>query len=146
MIGMKYDKGKPQVGLVFESFPRALLAVAEVAGFGAKKYTRNGWKEVPDAYNRYKDALGRHLLQREIESNDNESHLDHLAHLAWNTLAILELEMLKNETNHELAKGQEEFDACQDLRISIEAAPDKPVQHKPCPSLFGKVIVDDEGC
>jgi len=90
--GAKDDRGKPPVGMIFEYFPRALLAVANVAGFGALKYTRGGWVEVPDGQYRYEDALGRHLLKRHIEgNNDLESELPHLAHAAWNALAILEL-------------------------------------------------------
>jgi hypothetical protein len=96
--GKKDDKGKPPVGMMFEYFPRALLSVAEVAGFGAGKYTRGGWISVPDGEHRYDDALGRHLLKRHIEGPDDlESHLKHLAHAAWNALAILELALRGEE-------------------------------------------------
>lgn len=96
--GAKDDHGKEPVGMMFEYFPRALLNVAKVAGFGAKKYTRGGWISVPDAEHRYDDALGRHLLKRHIEGpNDLESELKHLAHAAWNALAILELALRGEE-------------------------------------------------
>jgi hypothetical protein len=96
--GKKDDRGKPPVGMMFEYFPRALLSVAEVAGFGARKYTRGGWISVPDGEHRYDDALGRHLLKRHIEGPDDpESHLKHLAHAAWNALAILELALRGEE-------------------------------------------------
>lgn len=95
--GAKDDDGKPPVGLLFESFPRAFLEVAKVAGYGAKKYTRDGWKSVPDALNRYKDAADRHELYRSIDGDlDPESKCYHLAHQAWNILAVLEL-TLKNK-------------------------------------------------
>lgn len=96
--GAKDDQTKPPVGMIFEYFPRALIEVARVAGFGAEKYTRNGWVSVPDGEHRYDDALGRHLLNRWIEGpKDQESKLLHLAHSAWNALAILELALRKQE-------------------------------------------------
>jgi len=94
--GMKHDAGKSPVGMIFEYFPRAILRVADVAGFGALKYERGGWIRVPDGEHRYDDALGRHLLKRHIEGpNDLESNIEHLAHAAWNALAILELALRK---------------------------------------------------
>ncbi len=89
--GAKVDSGKVDVSLLFESFPSALLAVAEVATFGANKYTRGGWKEVPNGFQRYESAGGRHKLYRhEGEEFDKDSKLPHLYHEAWNALAILE--------------------------------------------------------
>ena len=42
----KLDVGKAPVNQgVIEYFPRALLAVAEVSAFGAKKYSWSGWGE-----------------------------------------------------------------------------------------------------
>lgn len=76
---------------MFSNFPRALLKVAEVTTFGAKKYTPSGWVSVPDAGARYDDAKGRHLLLGYIEPADAESQIQHLAHEAWNALACLEL-------------------------------------------------------
>ena len=99
--GVKDDKGKPPVGLVFESFPRALLAIADVAGMGAKKYTRGGWQTVENGDTRYTDAMGRHILNKYIDGhNDPESELPHLAHAAWNALAVLEL-YLRENTEHD---------------------------------------------
>ena len=86
--GSKLDDGKNMVGLVMQGFRRALLGVSRVGTFGAKKYTKNGWKEVPDGYDRYQDALYRHLL---AEGLDEQSGLPHLYHAAWNLLAMIEL-------------------------------------------------------
>ena len=86
--GSKLDDGKNMVGLVIQGFRRALLGVSRVGTFGAKKYTKNGWKEVPDGYDRYQDALYRHLL---AEGVDEQSGLPHLYHAAWNLLAMIEL-------------------------------------------------------
>lgn len=89
--GAKLDAGKIDVGLLFESFPHALMAIAEVATFGAAKYTRGGWKEVPGGVLRYKAAEGRHMLYRHMgEWFDKESGKTHIAHEGWNKLAQLE--------------------------------------------------------
>lgn len=73
-------------------FPHAIRQVGEVATFGASKYTSHGWREVPDAVVRYQDAMYRHLLAFEKrEQADEESGLSHLAHAAWNLLAMMEL-------------------------------------------------------
>lgn len=99
--GAKDDTGKEPVGLVFESFPRALLEVAKVAGHGERKYTRNGWLSVPDGINRYADAEGRHTLKEYIEGpTDADSGLLHLAHRAWNALALLELKLRERAREH----------------------------------------------
>jgi len=69
--------------------PRALLVLAEVSGFGARKY---------EAFNYLKgygwdlsfDALQRHILAFwDGEDNDPESGLPHPAHAAWHALALV---------------------------------------------------------
>jgi hypothetical protein len=70
------------------------MAVSEVATFGAKKYSRGGWLKVKDAKQRYQAAGLRHTLKRNAgESIDQDSKLLHLAHEAWNALAVLELHL-----------------------------------------------------
>lgn len=92
--GAKLDKGKIDAELVFEGFPRALLAVAEVATFGALKYSRGGWKSVANGIQRYDAAHMRHKLKRlSGELWDPESTFRHRAHEVWNALAALELEL-----------------------------------------------------
>lgn len=88
--GAKLDAGKPLAGVIGD-FGLALLAVAEIGTFGAKKYTRGGWQSVPDGITRYSDAMWRHLLKESQESHDPDSGLTHQAHAAWNALARLEL-------------------------------------------------------
>lgn len=70
---------------------RGLGDVVDVGTFGAKKYTDNGWREVPDADNRYYEALGRHLFSR--RNVDDQTGLSHMAHATWNALALLELQL-----------------------------------------------------
>lgn len=92
-VGMKYDGGKPRVDLVLSGFPRALLAVAEVATFGAAKYAEDSWADVPDGVKRYTAAKDRHRLIGAVELTDAETNLRHAAHEAWNALAVLELQL-----------------------------------------------------
>lgn len=96
-VGVKHDAGKPRAGLMLLDFARALEAVAEVTTFGAQKYSPSGWRSVPDAEARYTDALVRHLLAwKQADGEvDEESQLLHLAHAAWNALAVLELELAR---------------------------------------------------
>lgn len=88
--GAKLDAGKTMAGLL-NDFSLALTAVAEVGTFGAVKYTRGGWKTVPNAIARYNDAGWRHKLKACTEAYDHDSGLLHKAHEAWNILAELEL-------------------------------------------------------
>lgn len=90
--GAKADAGKVLGGLLLD-FARALELVAEVGTHGAEKYSRGGWVAVPDGQQRYLDAAMRHLLKLgKGEQNDADSGLPHLAHIAWNFLAVLDLQ------------------------------------------------------
>jgi hypothetical protein len=90
--GAKLDAGKPPIKRgVLQYFPRALEAVAFVSQHGAEKYLWGGWRDVPDAINRYGDASERHTIKEVIEGPyDKDSELLHQAHKAWNELAVLE--------------------------------------------------------
>ncbi len=91
-IGVKDDDNKPMLGIVFKDFAHALEDVGRVGTFGAMKYSPHGWERVADADRRYMDAMLRHLLKHlQGEERDPESNLDHLAHMAWNALLVLEL-------------------------------------------------------
>jgi hypothetical protein len=98
--GAKLDANKPQARLIIHGMPRALLAVIAVADYGAKKYTTDGWRTVPNAIPRYTDAMLRHLLAEGMEQRDPESGLLHAAHAAWNALARLELMLLDDDLWH----------------------------------------------
>lgn len=97
--GAKDDKGKPMAGVLLD-FSRALQLVVDVGTHGAKKYTRRGWEHVEDAETRYLDAMMRHLLAIDVDPDglDKETGLPHLAHVAWNALAVLELQARRKET------------------------------------------------
>lgn len=94
-LGAKLDSGKPRSGLMVTGFSLALSRVAEVTTMGALKYTPNGWVSVPNGDSRYIDALYRHLLADANHPIDQESGIEHLAHAAWNILAVLELRLRK---------------------------------------------------
>jgi hypothetical protein len=97
--GAKDDKGKPMAGVLLD-FSRALQIVVDVGTYGAKKYTRAGWATVPEGSQRYLDAMMRHLLAMDVDPDglDKETGLPHLAHVAWNALAVLELQARGKET------------------------------------------------
>lgn len=101
--GKKYDGNKPMTGTVLRVFPQAMNAVGACIKFGTKKYPDpNNWKKNLNALVRYNDSLIRHLTKffagKEL---DEETNLPHLAHVAWNALAILELYLMErpNEAN-----------------------------------------------
>ena len=101
--GAKLDNGKPRAGLVLRDFGNALLEVSEVGTFGAEKYTPHGWLSVKNGEERYLDAAMRHLL---IKGSDSESGIDHLAHAAWNILAVLELRYHKLAIDERLKRDE----------------------------------------
>ena len=117
---IKYDGGKAPVfrGAV-SYFPRAIEAVATVSGFGASKYAWNGWQSVDDGFNRYTDAMVRHLIaQSKGEVVDPDSGLLHAAHTAWNALARLEL-MLKERENQTVPMMSTESIYPEDCRVDV---------------------------
>jgi hypothetical protein len=71
--------------------PKALMEVAEVAGFGAEKYERYNFLK-GFRWSLSYDALQRHLHAFwSGEDKDPESGLSHVAHAAWQCLALLSL-------------------------------------------------------
>lgn len=96
--GKKYDTGKPLVGTLCDVFPRSLLMLGKVIEFGTHKYPDpNNWKKVDGAFRRYQDSMMRHYIKFKCGKDfDSETKLPHLAHLAWNALAILELFLMSD--------------------------------------------------
>ena len=103
--GAKLDAGKLRPSLVLHSMSRAIDAIVQISEYGAKKYSPGGWHYVEDGYERYTDALMRHLLVEERETWDKESEFLHVAHVAWNAVARLELllaeESLELKVSHD---------------------------------------------
>lgn len=101
--GAKLDAGKPRMHLVFSAFANALTEVAEVGTYGANKYSPNGWLEVPNGFERYSDALHRHLTLESTEGMfdiEGGSGMYHAAQVAWNALARLELLLREQKAQH----------------------------------------------
>lgn len=103
--GVKDDGGKPDIRLLFQDFPRALLAIAENATYGSVKYTPHGWRSVPDGFNRYTSAMGRHLMLESIDEGGMDAdpreygfEISHMAMVAWNAMARLELYLAEQES------------------------------------------------
>jgi len=96
--GAKLDNEKPMLDLVLGDFARALQEVGKVGTMGARKYSEHGWLSVDRGETRYLSAGLRHyFFYREGEEIDPESGLSHLAHSAWNALAVLELYLRNNK-------------------------------------------------
>lgn len=76
--GKKFDQDK----LMYDLLPaRTIMGLVNVLTFGAKKYSPENWRKVPNATRRYYAALMRHLeAWRMGEDNDPESGLPHLSH------------------------------------------------------------------
>ena len=90
--GVKYDSDKLQYSLIP---PYALEAVAQNLTDGLKKYPeRNNWVKVPNAQERYMDALYRHLeahRKGEIYDTDNVNPENtHMAAVVANAMFLLE--------------------------------------------------------
>mgnify|MGYP003131267466 FL=1 len=96
---IKYDGGKSPIYRGFVAyFPRAMEGIASVSAFGASKYAWKGWLDVDDGFNRYSDAMVRHLGEEgKGEILDPDSRLLHAEHTAWNACARLELLKLELE-------------------------------------------------
>lgn len=95
--GQKYDSGK----LRFSLIPKGVLEhVIRVLEFGAAKYSKDNWKHVDNATERYYDAAMRHLnLWFAGETNDSETGESHLSHAICCLLFLLWLEQNKQVLN-----------------------------------------------
>jgi len=85
----KADTGKPRPTLVPTSLIWAVTAIRE---YGCQKYhDPENWRKVEPQ--RYQDALYRHwLAYLEGETNDPESGLPHIWHVACNVAFLIEME------------------------------------------------------
>lgn len=81
---------------MISDFHLALLSVTEVTEFGNRKHgTPGGWRNVLGFKRVYQNAKARHALSGLVDEGglDRESGLPHLAHEAWNALALLQNEL-----------------------------------------------------
>jgi len=89
--GVKFDGDKVDLSLLL-SLNDALSEVARLMEYGAKKYSRDNWKKVPEGYTRYTAALMRHLMTEPGEV-DFESDIPHDVAVAANALFRLQLRL-----------------------------------------------------
>jgi hypothetical protein len=88
--GRKFDSEKPMLSLLP---PHAILAVGRVLTYGAKKYSAHNWRLVPNAKQRYADAMLRHAFAYlGGEQCDSETGENHLAHMMCCAAFLLEAE------------------------------------------------------
>jgi len=100
--GRKFDQGKLQYGLIP---PTALKETVKVLTAGAIKYDKYNWQKVPDAQDRYFDALQRHLWDwKSGQQLDSETGINHLAHAVCNLLFLLERDLYTEEEWKEVVK------------------------------------------
>jgi hypothetical protein len=81
------DEGK--LGLQWILSMSGLEDVAKVGDYGSKKYTQGNWRG-GSSWMRFAGSCTRHLYRYiSGELLDNESHLPHLAHCAYDCLILL---------------------------------------------------------
>lgn len=81
----KFDEGKPRYDLVDAD---AITGLAEVLGFGAKKYAPDNWRKGIE-FSRLIRALESHLNAiKRGEYTDPESGLPHIDHLGCNWMFL----------------------------------------------------------
>lgn len=84
--GAKMDGGK----LRWHLLPLSTIeGVVRIMTFGAEKYTEDGWKDVPQAKERYFSAMMRHWLAiQKGETTDPESGMPHYYHFLCNAVFL----------------------------------------------------------
>lgn len=96
---MKFDNGKPSISLVP---PEAIVAAANVYGFGASKYGENNWRDDLDKfpYSRHYNSIMRHMLAwHNGEDIDPESGLPHTHHALTQMMILITCEMHGKEVD-----------------------------------------------
>lgn len=90
MAGLRYNEGKNRLDLL--SIP-ALWEIGRVYTAGAEKYADHNWAKGLS----YSATLGcalRHIFKWAVgHPRDEETGCHHLAHAAWNLIALLHFEM-----------------------------------------------------
>lgn len=88
-LGAKHDQGKLLFGCFTKGLAPVIKGVVAVLTYGAMKYKRDSWQKVPNARERYMDALDRHLNAVNMgEFRDQESGLPHIFHVICNAMFV----------------------------------------------------------
>lgn len=86
---LRYNEGKLPLGHILD-YPHAMAALAEVAAYGADKYSRGNFTNGQDV-TVTADCLMRHLMKWWAgEDCDPESGISHLAHCMWNLATLIQ--------------------------------------------------------
>jgi Domain of unknown function (DUF5664) len=92
--GIKHDQDKIQTELLS---PIAMMEIAKVMTYGAKKYSAHNWRG-GIAWSRVLGAALRHLLSfLNGEDKDPETGLSHLSHCACCLMFLIEYEVTHKE-------------------------------------------------
>lgn len=93
---LRYDDGKPRFELLPED---SLLELVKVYTAGAVKYEPRNW-EKGMSWSRCFGSLMRHSWKFwRGETHDEETGLHHMAHVAWNALALVSYDLRKVGTD-----------------------------------------------
>ena len=86
--GVKHDAEKPDYSLLpFHALEEAVKTLT----YGARKYSRDNWKRVPDFHRRYLSAAFRHVTAHARgELLDPETGLHHLSHAIVSLMYLVE--------------------------------------------------------
>lgn len=84
--GLRYNKGKTRFDLLP---PDGLEALAEVYTKGAEKYAARNWEKGLSWTECYGSLLRHANEWAKREDRDSESGQLHMAHVAWNAMALL---------------------------------------------------------
>ena len=94
--GVRYDKDKSRMDLIP---PEWDLALSEVLSAGAKKYPDHNWA-LGMKWSRILGSLRRHITAFLCgEIYDPETGCHHMAHIAWNALALMSYQLRKTGTD-----------------------------------------------
>lgn len=89
--GTKHDSGKVRYSLLPKGVLEKVLSILE---FGANKYSKDNWQQVPNARDRYYDAAMRHIQAWYYgETKDPETGESHLAHALCCLMFLLWLDI-----------------------------------------------------
>lgn len=105
-VGIKYDKEKRRLAEMIVDFAPEIEELCKVWEFGANKYSKSNWKLVENGYDRYSNALIRHLIAEDKDYYDDESKLLHAAHIAFNALARMHF-ILQGKVEPKYSKDKE---------------------------------------
>jgi len=95
--GTRYNSGKPRMSLVP---PLALKEISKVCTYGAEKHGDWNWAKGLETM-ACVDSLLRHLYKWiEGKDTDEESGHMHMAHVAWNAMAIIDTLKLHPEMDN----------------------------------------------